>query len=95
MIEMIYDFCFEYFIYVYVLLLFLWFGTGKNEETLLTDGSIVLECCLTSNVLCGSVPNFEDHHFKKFYESGHSVVICVSCYHSNSYLRSQRNRHFI
>lgn len=51
---------------------------GKNEETLLADKSIVLECCLTSNVLCGSVTTYEDHHFKKFYESGHSVVIGVS-----------------
>lgn len=54
-------------------------GQGENEKRLLRNKSVALECCLTSNLLCGSVPNYDDHHFWRFFQSGHPVVICVSC----------------
>lgn len=53
------------------------FILGKNEEILLNNRNIALECCLTSNVLCGSVPSYSDHHFLRFYQNNHPVVICV------------------
>lgn len=54
------------------------FITGDNESKLLKNNSITLECCLTSNFLCGSVSSIEDHHFWRFFDAGHPVVICVS-----------------
>lgn len=56
------------------------FITGENEEILLQNKQIALECCLTSNLLCGSVPSYLDHHFWRFYKNGHPVVICVCCF---------------
>lgn len=57
------------------------FYSGKNEEILLNKHEIALECCLSSNVLCGSVPSYSDHHFERFYRNNHPVVICV-CFSS-------------
>lgn len=51
--------------------------SGENEEILLKNNDIALECCLTSNLLCGSVATYSDHHFQRFYKNGHPVVICV------------------
>lgn len=56
------------------------FVTGDNEKILLENKEIALECCLTSNFLCGSVPSYVDHHFWRFYKNGHPTVICVSTY---------------
>lgn len=64
------------------------FIRGENESKLLKDKSVALECCLTSNFLCQTVSNFEDHHFKRFYEIGHPVVICVSL---KIHVRSQKS----
>ncbi|XP_031617951.1 adenosine deaminase-like protein [Contarinia nasturtii] len=50
---------------------------GDNEETLLKNNDIALECCLTSNLLCGVVKTYSDHHFRRFYKNGHPVVICT------------------
>lgn len=52
--------------------------SGENEERLLKNSFIALECCLTSNMLCGYVSNYQDHHFRTFFQRGHPVVICVS-----------------
>lgn len=54
------------------------FITGENEVNLLRNNSITLECCLTSNFLTGAVPSYEDHHFWRFFDAGHPVVVCVS-----------------
>jgi len=32
---------------------------------------------LTSNVKCGTVKTYDDHHFAKLYEIGHPVSICT------------------
>ncbi|XP_055323946.1 adenosine deaminase-like protein [Sitodiplosis mosellana] len=53
------------------------FIKGENEEILLKNNEIALECCLTSNLLCGVVPTYSDHHFWRFYKNGHPVVICT------------------
>ena len=39
---------------------------------------IPIECCLTSNILCGTVKKLEDHHFKKLFDMDYPVIICVS-----------------
>lgn len=44
---------------------------------LLVNKKIPIECCLTSNVKCGTVKSYEDHHFKRLHEMKHPVVICV------------------
>lgn len=54
---------------------------GENELKLLQNNEITLECCLTSNLLCGVVSSYEDHHFKRFLKHGHPVVICVNLYY--------------
>uniref|UniRef100_A0A336KYI6 CSON000934 protein n=1 Tax=Culicoides sonorensis TaxID=179676 RepID=A0A336KYI6_CULSO len=48
----------------------------KNWQTLVSK-KIPIECCLTSNVKCGTVKNYDDHHFKKLFEMGHPVTICT------------------
>ena len=40
--------------------------------------SFLTELCLTSNVKCGTVKSYEDHHFKDWRNHDHPVVICVS-----------------
>lgn len=38
---------------------------------------IPTEICLTSNVKCGSVQSYQDHHLKKFHESNLPFCICT------------------
>lgn len=47
----------------------------------LVEKRIPVECCLSSNVKCGTVPTYDDHHFKYFLDNIHPVVICVSIYY--------------
>lgn len=54
------------------------FVRDKNEMKLLENKNTTIECCLTSNVLTRSVPNYAAHHFRKYFDCGHPVVICVS-----------------
>ncbi|XP_054746126.1 adenosine deaminase-like protein [Anastrepha obliqua] len=40
--------------------------------------NIAVECCLTSNVKCTTVKNYDDHHFKHIFRSKKtSVVLCT------------------
>lgn len=57
-------------------------GTFYNEDyketwKLLLEKKIPIECCLSSNVLCGSVKSFEDHHFLTFWNLEYPVCICT------------------
>lgn len=56
------------------------FIDGYAWEILL-EKKIPIECCLSSNIKCGTVETFETHHFKKLFNSNHPVVICVSTYY--------------
>ncbi|XP_061396973.1 adenosine deaminase-like protein [Musca vetustissima] len=38
---------------------------------------ITVECCLTSNVKCGTVKHYEAHHFKTLRDNGIKTVICT------------------
>lgn len=49
----------------------------KETWKLLLEKKIPIEICLTSNVLCGSVKSYEDHHFSKFFTMGYPVCICT------------------
>ncbi|KAJ8678735.1 hypothetical protein QAD02_014522 [Eretmocerus hayati] len=51
-------------------------GTDFLFETLLAY-KIPVELCLTSNVKCKSVPNYDAHHFKYLYDSMHPICICT------------------
>lgn len=53
------------------------FVCEENQLKLLQNKSIAVECCLTSNVLSQTVPNFSAHHFRDYFDRGHPVVICV------------------
>ena len=46
----------------------------------------ILELCLTSNLVCKTVPSYQDHHLKVFLEHGIPFSICVSyfCITNNS-----------
>lgn len=54
-------------------------GTFISEDNLkiLKNKGIPVECCLSSNIICGTVKDFNDHHFKNLFDSKHPVVICV------------------
>ncbi|XP_075145903.1 adenosine deaminase-like protein [Haematobia irritans] len=39
--------------------------------------NITVECCLTSNVKCGTVKHYDLHHFKNLFENNVKVVICT------------------
>lgn len=43
-----------------------------------TEKKFPVEICLTSNVLCKSVPSYEDHHITRLLKAGNPVTICVS-----------------
>lgn len=53
------------------------FVRDENELKLLEMEDITIECCLTSNLLSETVPNYAAHHFRKYFDCGHPVVICV------------------
>lgn len=53
------------------------FVRNENELKLLRNQKTTIECCLTSNVLSETVPNYAAHHFRKYFDCGHPVVICV------------------
>ncbi|XP_037912430.1 adenosine deaminase-like protein isoform X2 [Hermetia illucens] len=54
-------------------------GTFIKESNLqkLIEKRIPVECCLSSNVKCGTVSTYDDHHFKYFLDNSHPVVICT------------------
>ncbi|KAL5254509.1 hypothetical protein ACHWQZ_G014079 [Mnemiopsis leidyi] len=41
------------------------------------ENKIPIECCMTSNILCRSVGNYKDHHFKTWRDLGHPVILCT------------------
>ncbi|XP_017486148.1 PREDICTED: adenosine deaminase-like protein [Rhagoletis zephyria] len=55
-------------------------GTFLSEFQLRELGrkNTAIECCLTSNVKCGTVRNYGDHHFKRIFQNKIApVVICT------------------
>ncbi|XP_053999473.1 adenosine deaminase-like protein isoform X2 [Hylaeus anthracinus] len=52
-------------------------GSNKLLDMLFTS-KIPVELCLTSNVQCKTVPSYESHQFKYFYEAKHPICLCVS-----------------
>ncbi|CRK95962.1 CLUMA_CG009405, isoform A [Clunio marinus] len=60
-------------------------GTFIDESNLeawkiLLMKQIPIEICLTSNVLCKTVPSYDDHHMGKFLKMNHPIVICTDDY---------------
>ncbi|KAL3320741.1 hypothetical protein Ciccas_000578 [Cichlidogyrus casuarinus] len=50
------------------------------------ERKIPIEACLTSNIKCQSVLNYQDHHFHKWFQMLHPIFLCVSCYATVSIL---------
>ncbi|TMW52276.1 hypothetical protein DOY81_002609 [Sarcophaga bullata] len=54
-------------------------GTFLTNEQLqqCLEKNITIECCLTSNVKCGTVKSYDDHHFKQIFQNGVKAVLCT------------------
>lgn len=54
-------------------------GTFLTNEQLqqCVAKNITIECCLTSNVKCGTVKSYDDHHFKHIFQNGIKSVLCT------------------
>lgn len=55
------------------------------------EKQIAVELCLTSNVLCKTVPSYSDHHISRLLKINHPLAICVSATDS---FRIHWNTHF-
>jgi adenosine deaminase len=55
-------------------------NTYKTTWEVLMKKRIPIECCLSSNVLCGSVKSMKDHHFQDFFSINYPVCICTDDY---------------
>lgn len=40
--------------------------------------NLPIELCMTSNVLCRTVKDYDEHHIRELLEQGHPFVLCVS-----------------
>ncbi|XP_070541995.1 N6-Methyl-AMP deaminase-like isoform X2 [Ptychodera flava] len=52
-------------------------GGNQHLVSLVQEYQIPLELCLTSNVMCKTVPTYDNHHFKFWYDSQHPVTIAT------------------
>lgn len=54
-------------------------ATFLDEDALLhvLEKKIPVELCLSSNLLCKTVPSLEDHHIKQYLAAGHPIAICT------------------
>jgi adenosine deaminase len=41
------------------------------------ESGLTVECCLTSNVVLGAVPSYEEHPLRRFVEAGVPVALCT------------------
>ena len=49
----------------------------SEDGKFVRENNMLIECCMTSNILCRSVLEYKDHHFKKWYDLGHPVILCT------------------
>jgi len=52
------------------------FLNSSSQEIVLARGAPI-ELCLSSNLLCKTVPSLDDHHIKYWIEKRHPVAICT------------------
>ena len=50
---------------------------NSRDGRLVREKKMLIECCMTSNILCKSVPSYSAHHFKKWHDLGHPVLLCT------------------
>ncbi|KAF7290771.1 Metallo-dependent hydrolase [Mycena indigotica] len=48
-----------------------------EAKTLVRESKMCIEICLSSNILCKTVPRLEDHHIRYYIQHDHPVVICT------------------
>lgn len=51
-------------------------GSEKLETEILTR-QVPIEICITSNLKCQTVSSYESHHFARWYERCHPLIICT------------------
>lgn len=44
------------------------------------SSNAAVEICLSSNLLCKTVKNLDEHHIRHYLECGHPIAICVSSF---------------
>lgn len=49
----------------------------STQRLSLVKQNIPIEACVTSNLLCKTVPIVSDHHFKDFHFDGHPCILCT------------------
>ncbi|XP_077299017.1 adenosine deaminase-like protein [Arctopsyche grandis] len=50
---------------------------SKHLWNAILKSQIPIELCLTSNVKCGTVKSYADHHFKQFFEAKHPISLAT------------------
>ncbi|TDL25480.1 Metallo-dependent hydrolase [Rickenella mellea] len=49
----------------------------EAAKKVVSDKRICVEICLTSNILCKTVPLLDDHHIVELLKNGHPIAICT------------------
>ena len=49
----------------------------SSEGRRVQSQNMMIECCLTSNILCKTVPSYREHHLVRWAALGHPVIICT------------------
>lgn len=50
---------------------------GSPEGQIVKHHNMLIECCITSNLLSKTVTSAKEHHFKRWYDQGHPVLLCT------------------
>ncbi|KAJ8515282.1 hypothetical protein ONZ45_g7268 [Pleurotus djamor] len=53
------------------------FLDDEAKEVVLQHPNMCIEICLSSNLLCKTVPTLDDHHIRYYLEKNHPVAICT------------------
>jgi len=49
----------------------------KRQTPIVLEKKLCIEICLSSNLLCKSVPSLESHHILQYLKLGHPIAICT------------------
>ncbi|KAJ7060550.1 Metallo-dependent hydrolase [Mycena amicta] len=49
----------------------------EAAKTIVRENKMCIEICLSSNILCKTVPRLEDHHIRYYLQHDHPIAICT------------------